>query len=64
MNARWETITNRTRDTQHVVPINDFIAHTLNDCVCGPREELHPQPGRRDQYLYVHASLDGREHHE
>lgn len=44
----------------HVVPTNDLIDHdTIDDCVCGPREEL--VEGR---WVVVHHSLDGREKRE
>lgn len=44
-------------DGAHVVPLNDLVGHELTgDCVCGPVVE-HVGHG----WLYVHASLDGRE---
>ena len=34
------------------------------DCPCGPTPELVKRFLRRDGWLYVHHSLDGREHRE
>lgn len=43
----------------HVVPNGDQVQHLLEeDCICGPRIEMHP---RWDRPLVVHHSLDGRE---
>lgn len=47
----------------HVCPVNDLIEHdtTGEDCICGPE----CVPVERDDgsfgFMYVHASLDGRE---
>ncbi len=50
---RWAVV---VTDDVHVVPIDDLVAHDLNDsCVCGPTPDpLEPR-------LSVHHSLDGRE---
>lgn len=61
----WRTSPNRVGDIIHVHPVNDLIPHELTDeCVCGPRTEIEMREGRRDKHIYVHASLDGREHRE
>jgi hypothetical protein len=42
----------------HVLPVNDLIDHTTAwDCLCGPLGEDHD-----GTWLYIHHSLDGREH--
>lgn len=50
-------------DEVQVYPVNDVIAHDLNEdrCVCGPTLECIPRAGRRDAWSHVHHSLDGRE---
>jgi len=50
---------------RHVIPANDVIEHESEpDCACAPQCE----PVKRDDgsvgWLYIHHSLDGREHHE
>ena len=49
-------------NTQHVVPVNDVIAHDTSGepCVCGPTTELVSGPDG-DAYIVTHHSLDGRE---
>lgn len=45
-------------DEMHIIPNNDLIEHTESDeCVCGPATtDLGDE-----QWMYTHASLDGRE---
>jgi len=50
------------RGDNHVVPVDDLIAHDVSeDCICGPE----CIPVERDDgsigYIYSHHSLDGRE---
>jgi hypothetical protein len=44
-----------------VVPINDLVEHDdfSEDCVCGPKLVL-VENGHGDEWLIVHAALDGR----
>ncbi|WBB94206.1 hypothetical protein [Verrucosispora sp. WMMC514] len=52
-------------DDTHVIPRDDLIAHTAtDDCPCGPRPEPVKRADGSVGWLYVHASLDGREHTE
>lgn len=47
----------------HIVPVGDQIEHDLcEDCLCGPRLDVWPdlETGQYG-FVYVHASLDGRE---
>lgn len=48
----------------HVVPVDDLVEHTDDDCVCGPDYEfVHPETGVSygDGPVVFHHSLDGRE---
>lgn len=50
----------------HVTPVDDLIEHDIEhreDCVCGPRVQLHETP-HGDGWVYVHHSLDRREFKE
>lgn len=47
----------------HVIPVNDHIGHSFDDCVCGPAYEL-VKTEWGDRYVVTHHSLDGRELHE
>lgn len=66
--GQWEAIEGLRRHTSHVHPLNDFVEHDIDsdgDCVCGP--VVDPVP--LDEFggfgwVYVHASLDGRERGE
>lgn len=51
---------------RHVMPINDLIAHTSDDnCVCSPQaERVQRDDGTDAGWIYIHHSLDGREHGE
>lgn len=52
-------------DDVHVIPRADLIDHPFNDdCPCGPRCEPVARADGTYGWLYVHHSLDGREHHE
>lgn len=57
---RWLTEWHTLADEEqiHIVPVGDLVEHErTRDCACGPyREHLE---GR--DWLYMHASLDGRE---
>ncbi len=51
----------------HVVPVNDLIEHSDDDCVCGPDYEyVNPETGETypSGPVVVHHSLDGRETEE
>ena len=53
------------QDEQHVVPINDLIAHRLTDnCVCGPTTEAVKRDDGSVGWVITHHSLDGRERYE
>ena len=48
-------------DDLHVIPNEDMIAHeTSSGCICGPDPEVVGD----GTILYLHHSLDGREHAE
>lgn len=49
----------------HVYPKDDLVGHDTDslDCVCGPTPHLE-QTEDGDAWIYVHHSLDGREHNE
>lgn len=50
--------------TTHCYPLMDLVTHTAeDDCVCGPRTELH-QEDDHDLWLVMHHSLDARETRE
>lgn len=54
--TEWRTL--ETEERVVVTPVGDLIDHDVEgDCVCGPYIE---HLGGRD-WLYSHASLDGRE---
>lgn len=61
----WEAI-RVSRDEWHVVPADDLIEHELKtECVCIPEPELiSDRADGGSAWLYVHASLDGRESRE
>lgn len=50
----------------HVIPVGDLIAHDEvgDGCVCGPRVTPVQRADGGYGWLYVHHSLDGREHTE
>ena len=49
--------------SRHVVPTGDLIEHQEygDGCVCGPQVVPVPREDGSFGWLYVHASLDGRE---
>ena len=51
--------------TVHTLPLDDWIDHDRNDCVCGPKviPVPHPTDGSMG-WSIVHNSLDGRERFE
>lgn len=51
-------------DVADVVPHNDLIEHTYEDCGCGPRTEPVNRVGGSVGWIHVHHSLDGREQTE
>lgn len=49
----------------HVYPLDDLIAHTLDDeCPCGPEDRPVERKDGSIGWLAVHHSLDGREQRE
>lgn len=64
----WRAIAGLRPHTSHVHPIGDLIDHDIDsdgDCVCGPR--VGPVPIDKFGglgWVYIHASLDGRERTE
>lgn len=62
---RWEAVEGLRRFTSHVYPIGDLVEHDIDsdgDCVCGPRIEPVPIDDMGGLgWMFVHASLDGRE---
>jgi hypothetical protein len=57
----WETREPAGSDEQHILPIDDLIAHQPNDCACGPTPEAVPHDDGSFGWLVTHHSLDGRE---
>lgn len=54
--------TDSRRNIVHVTPINDLVDHdreSFGSCLCGPKPEAVT-----GGWLFVHHSLDGREHTE
>jgi hypothetical protein len=45
----------------HVVPLNDAVPHSEEDCICGPTTEPVPRNDGSMGWLLTHHSLDGRE---
>jgi hypothetical protein len=59
----WLTV-DMDDDGIHIVPLGDGLDHVLvkDECVCGPHQEsVASDSDKPDSWLYVHASLDGRE---
>lgn len=50
-------------DVQHVLPVNDLIAHedVGDECPCGPRLEAVKRDDGSVGWVVIHHSLDGRE---
>lgn len=48
----------------HVLPLDDLIAHWVEDCVCGTTTEPVPRDDGSMGWLITHHSLDGREFRE
>lgn len=48
----------------HVLPIEDLIAHLVEDCACGPTTEPVEGDGGIINWVVIHHSLDGREKEE
>lgn len=48
----------------HVLPVDDLIEHTDDDCLCGPDTEPVEGPDGSIGWLVSHHSLDGREKEE
>ena len=53
-------------ETFHVYPLGDLVEHDTDgdDCVCGPEIEAVETDDGGINWLVIHHSLDGREHHE
>jgi hypothetical protein len=58
---RWETREPVDNDEQHILPVDDVIAHQPDDCPCGPATEAVPRDDGSFGWLVTHHSLDGRE---
>ncbi len=57
----WRTTQVPSEGAVHVHPLKDLVQHELtDDCVCGPRTELHKGSGKPDLYAFIHHALDGR----
>lgn len=54
----WETVQVKDCGIIHVMPVGDIVDHDMD-----PKCWCHPLYDRRDR-LYIHSSMDGREHHE
>lgn len=55
MNTTFAWAHHKTHTGTHLIPINDWIAHTLHDCVCGVTEDY------QDNKCWIrHHALDGR----
>jgi hypothetical protein len=51
-------------NTAHIVPVNDLVDHTDDDCACGPSTQPVERTDGSVGWLVVHHSLDGRERHD
>lgn len=56
----WITLT-LDEDEVHVVPLDDDVDHSPDDCVCGPTVEVVFREDGSNGWLVSHVSLDGRE---
>ncbi len=59
----WVNKTLMSREV-HVIPLDDFIEHELEDCVCGPEVEPRPRDDGSIGWVVSHNALDGREKEE
>lgn len=59
----WDAVEGDRQFTSHLRPLADLVEHTVDgDCVCGPLVEPVPTDDMGGLgWVYVHASLDGRE---
>lgn len=59
----WDAVEGDRQYTSHLRPLADLVEHTVDvDCVCGLRAEPVPSDDMGGLgWVYVHASLDGRE---
>lgn len=60
----WQWIEGLRPHTSHVHPLGDLIEHDIDsdgDCVCVPCTEPVTGDGGGVSWMYIHASLDGRE---
>jgi hypothetical protein len=63
----WEAIAGLRPGTAHVHPLGDAVTHDVDsdgDCPCGPAVEPEFRADGSNGWVYVHHSLDGREHRE
>lgn len=61
----YELHARRHANENHVIPHNDTIDHQADHtCICGPRCEVIKRADGSTGWLYIHHSLDGREHNE
>ena len=54
VNTTFAWAHHKTPHCVHVVPVNDWVAHSINDCVCGVTED------HQDIVWIRHHALDGR----
>ena len=45
----------------HVLPVDDAVDHSYEDCACGPTTEAVFNADGSNGWLVTHHSLDGRE---
>lgn len=60
----WVVIRGDINNDVHVIPQDDLICHTEEDCVCGVAIEPVPRDDGSYGWLLTHHSLDGREQNE
>jgi hypothetical protein len=57
--AGW--LANATEQGAEVLPLDDVVEHSGDDCVCGPTTEPVAREDGSYGWLVTHHSLDGRE---
>jgi hypothetical protein len=60
----WTAIRAPVGDDVHILPDHDNLAHTYDDCICGPTTECVPREDGTLGWMLTHHSLDGRELNE
>jgi hypothetical protein len=64
LQSGWVGVVDNKDGYHHVMPVNDWIEHEFDDCICVPEVEPIECDDGSLAYLISHASLDGREHYE